>query len=339
MKKIIAIIITIIFCSGIVFAQINNATVTETGANNTAYIDQLGGTLANPNNATITQVGDKNIADVSDMYASSLFGLLTGTNGIIQQGVGNTGLITQTNLFSSGVSAGPIAGIGQYNDHNSATINQSGNTAWMQGYVWVKQTGQNNTSLQNQEKVSYAYSHVYQTGNYNSAETQQPMDGYNQRTNILQSGDCNTALQYQGSAGYTHDNLAEVTQSGDQNQSWQYQYGSSNTAKTIQSSDWNFSNLIQNGNLNDAMIEQKTGDINTINLTQSDGAQADILQDGNNNIVQGLLADPMATSLNGSTLNVDQVGSFNVLHLQQTNGASATVSQDGITNTAVVIQN
>ncbi len=83
----------------------------------------------------------------------------------------------------------------------------------------------------------------------------------------------------------------------------------------------------------------KTGDYNVVNLTQDGGAQADIIQDGDHNILKGLDSDPMATSLGGSILDLDQIGSLNTLHLQQTNGASATVYQNGTSNVSTVIQN
>lgn len=97
--------------------------------------------------------------------------------------------------------------------------------------------------------------------------------------------------------------------------------------------------MTQNGDGNNALTNQKDGSYNVVNLTQSDGADANIVQDGSHNTVQGIGAAAMGTSLNGSTLDVNQLGTSNTLHLQQTNGANASVMQNGITNTAVVIQN
>jgi len=47
----------------------------------------------------------------------------------------------------------------------------------------------------------------------------------------------------------------------------------------------------------------------------------------------------MATSFDGSDLDVEQWGTTNTLNLQQTNGASATVYQNGTSNVSTVIQN
>jgi len=101
----------------------------------------------------------------------------------------------------------------------------------------------------------------------------------------------------------------------------------------------NTANLTQNGNLNSVVLLQKTGGFNVVNLTQNGGARADIVQDGANNTLMGIGFDIMATSLNGSILDLDQIGVGNTLQLQQTNGAIATVMQNGLANTSVVIQN
>lgn len=333
MKKLLAL--TVVFLLSIsAFAQ-NVAQVTASGNNNVAFVDQIGGVPVS-NHATINQIGNNNVANQSDLYASSLFGLLTGTKGISQNGSGHTGTINQTNLHAGVVNAGPIAGIGQTNSGNTATITQSGNTAWMQSYAWAKQTGVGNTSTQEQLRVSYQFSHVYQTGDANTATTTQD-GGYNQKANILQTGDHNIAVQEQGLAGYTQSNLAEATQSGDYNDAKQDQNGSSNTSRLIQSGDYNHALLIQDGNTNLLRVEQKTGAYNKVDLTQSDMSTGDILQDGSFNKVKGIGVD-MASSLEGSFLNVDQVGSNNTLQLYQTNGATSTVSQTGSFNSAVVNQ-
>lgn len=346
MKKTIVILFAVFFCTAFIVAQ-NTATITDIGSFNTAFIEQIG----NPNTATITQTGDLNTADQADIYANTLFGLLTGAKGITQHGVGNTGTITQYNGFGGTVMAGPIAGIGQYANNNTATILQSHNGAWNQEYAWVQQQTGNNTSLQRQVSGNH-HSHIYQTGNtWNTAETQQ-WGGYNQRATIYQNGYDNDAYQWQGqgSLSYTVDNVAEATQLGNWNESNQYQYGSENTAKTVQIGNSNLanayqytsentSNVWQTGNGNIFVSNQLGDNTNTINLTQTDGSDANIYQNGADNTVMGLGVDIMGRSLNGSTLDVDQINDGNTLHLDQRNGASATVYQNGVTNTSVVIQN
>ena len=354
MKKL-SFILAMVLGTGMAMAQ-NTATVSTIGDYNTNYVNQLG----SDNTAKVTQFGDFNTADVSDNQASTLFSILTDTKGIMQDGKENKGTIDQYNGNGSiDRNNGPIAGLGQKGDKNTATITQKHNSLWMSEFAWTKQEKDGNTSLQNQDKT-YAYSHILQQSAIfanpedaastvgNTAETQQ-LGGYNQRANILQIGERNNAYQFQGSNifAYTLNNLAEATQKGKDNISSQTQNGSSNIAKTSQLSNFNTANLIQNGVAsanpplvgNFATILQETGDYNTVNLTQNGGAQADILQNGDHNTLMGIGLEIMATSLNGSKLELDQLGSNNTLHLQQTNGASATVYQNGLTNTSVVIQN
>lgn len=339
MKKL-TFLFAMVFVAGFAMAQ-NTATVAETGNLNKSNVDQTGSL----NSAVITQIGDNNDAATADKYASSLFGVLTGTKGIIQNGSGNSGTIYQENQLQGFVSAGPIAGMGQYGNNNSASISQKGKSAWMQEYAWAKQTGDGNTSIQIQN--GYQYSHILQisgeqsgqqlVGNFGKTEQ---LQGYNLKANILQIGKRNHAYQLQTKlSAWNYDNLAEATQTGNDNTSNQYQYGSSNTAKTIQQSNWNTTNLTQSGDNNFTSVLQKTGDYNVVNLSQTRGADANILQDGDHNTLMGLNADPMATSLDGSTLDLDQIGSSNTLHLQQTKGAAATVYQNGMNNTSIVIQN
>lgn len=339
MKKV-SLFLGMVFAASFAMAQPNTATVTDNGSFNSSYINQLGGLNGN-NQATITQIGDMNNAAVTDHVASSLFSVLTGTKGITQDGTGNKGTISQTNLLvpPPPVLAGPEAGMGQYGKDNTASIIQSHNNQYMQEYAFVKQEGDGNISMQKQASL-FGYSHVWQDGDGNNANTQQS-GGYSQKANILQNGDNNEAYQFQGSAtmAYTHDNVAEASQLGDNNQSWQEQKGSSNFAKTTQETNDNDAYLYQNGNLNEATILQKTGDFNVVNLTQDGGAEADILQDGAHNTLMGLGADIMGTSLNGSELDLDQLGNGNTLHLQQADGASATVYQNGTSNIATVSQN
>lgn len=330
MKKVI-FLFAMVFAVNFAMAQ-NSAETTQPGDDNVAYINQFG----SDNTAAITQIGDKNGAGVSASYTHFVYGLFTG--GITQHGDDNTATIKQKNFTENTVSAAPEAGIVQGGDDNTATITQTGKSEWLQEYAWVKQIGIGNTSLQNQA-YSNAHSHIYQDGDANVAETQQ-IGGYNQRADVWQVGNRNNAYQLQGISGsYTVDNRATITQTGDDNIATQYQNGSGNTATTTQEADWNTANLTQDGSGNSASVLQTTGGDNIVNLTQDDGASANIVQDGDNNTLMGIGMDIMATSLNGGTLDLDQIGSYNTLHLQQTNGASATVFQNGITNTAVVIQN
>jgi len=346
MKKV-SLFLGMVLAASFAMAQ-NTATVTDNGDGNRSYVNQLGAT----NNAIIDQIGDLNNADFIepwDHFKSSIDGigiLAKDARGVTQVGDDNTGIIIQHNAFVGIGQAGPIAGLKQTGNKNTASITQTASSAWMQDYAWAKQSGDGNNSTQNQISTN-SYSFILQQGVTqvdpnvavgNTATTQQISTSSN--ANIWQIGERNNAYQLQTvGTGWSSGNLAEATQNGNDNISNQYQYGSSNTAKTQQLTNWNVANITQNGNANRAEVLQETGDVNIVNLTQDGGAQADIVQDGDHNTLMGIDTDIMATSLNGSTLDLDQIGSGNTLHLQQTNGASATVMQDGMTNTSVVIQN
>ena len=343
MKKV-SFILALVFATGIAMAQ-NTATVKEIGDNNTGYVNQLG--IANT--ATIDQIGDLNNASTSDAFASTLFGKLTDTKGVTQVGNSNTGTIIQHNPYVGQSMAGPIAGLNQTGNLNSALISQTHNTAWDQEYAWAKQEGDGNKSIQNQDFTYGFQSHIWQQGMSrgnsealvgNTARTDQE-GGYAQNASIWQVGVRNNAYTFQGNAafGYTSNNLAETTQKGNDNVSTQYQYGSNNTAKTQQLSNLNISNLIQNGSGNKATVKQYDGDNNVVNLTHSNGAFALVDQDGGNNTLQGITgASSMAYSLDGSSITLMQSGSFNTLSLDQSAGAVATVTQTGLNNSSVVIQ-
>ena len=346
MKKL-SFILALTFAGGFAMAQ-NTAMVTELGNNNTGYVNQLGAS----NSATIDQIGNLNNASTSDAYQSTLFGSLTDTKGITQVGDDNSGSIIQHNPYVGTSYAGPIAGLNQTGNSNTAIISQTHNTAWDQEYAWAKQSGDGNMSTQNQDYTFAFQSHIWQQGSAlanpgdllstvgNIAETDQE-GGYAQNASIWQVGVRNNALTFQGNAayGYTSSNLAETTQKGNDNVSTQYQYGSSNTAKTQQLTNSNLSNLIQNGNGNKATVMQKGGDGNISKLTQSAGAVADIYQEGIDNTLQGITGtNSMAFSLDGSSITLNQTGNLNVLSLDQSAGAIATVTQTGNNNASTVIQ-
>lgn len=147
---------------------------------------------------------------------------------------------------------------------------------------------------------------------------------------IQQYGARNTGTVNQGTALQTvSTNNAGIWQFGDDNTGTINQYSNSNTAY-----------LIQLGGSNGASITQESGSTNVVNLKQDGiGGEAEILQHGTGNVVKGIGLDEMATSFDGSTLDIEQWGTTNTLNLQQADGASATVYQNGTSNISTVIQN
>ena len=329
MKKILTAVVFLFITTALV-AQSNTATVTQTGDENSGIVDQTGF----GNTGTITTIGDKNKDDVQKYKSWSYGGSgYMQAKGVTQDGSDNFGTIEQ-------LGSRHQAGIGQKGNENNAEITQNDPTlnAYGQNVAFVDQLGDLNTSIQNQQGRA-ANSYFRQEGNSNRAEAQQfrNQTGY---ATVEQVGDNNKSYQYQEyMASYQGGNDAAVKQVGDNNDAKQEQHGINNNASNLQLGNWNITDLTQTGNDNSTVITQENGDYNVVNLTQSDGGDANILQDGFNNTVMGIGTDIMATSLNGSTLDVDQIGNGNTLHLQQTNGASATVMQDGLTNTAVIVQN
>jgi hypothetical protein len=260
------------------------------------------------NTSTMIQTGDNNTSDI----------LQEGNNLSNQKVIGddNKTFIRQwgntNSTFSLTIGDGNNVKIWQNGNNNKSGTNtllglgllQLGNLNTFD----IDQTGERNVS------------NATQIGNENYIRTYQ--------------SDFNKSLVVQGG----NLNSTSIQQHEDYNDSKIAQTGNSNVSDVLQESDYNKSNLIQLLNSNFARIEQKTGNMNEVNLTQSDESEAYILQDGAENVVMGIGADIIATSLDGSYLELNQTGNGNVLHLRQT-ASSSKVNQDGLTNTAVIIQN
>ncbi len=327
MKKIF-FLFAMVLAASFTIAQ-NTAEVTEVGDFNSATVNQIGVNEATVNQysksvnagegnlVTVTQTSTslKNVATVNQGSASSLIKEATGI--VDQQSEDNIATLNQgTNLSTSGTWGKITQKVG---GSNEATINQIRYTHG-RGDKWGKitdneaevyQEGINNDAVITTE-VAGGKSLISQIGNDNSGT-------------ILSDGE-RTFQAYIVQEG--SNNIADIDQFGDANIVGDiHQIGIGNEAYLKQKGSRSTTYIVQDGNDND------------VNLSQTGGGNADIYQEGNLNVVMGLDADPVATSFNGSTLDVDQFGTGNTLHLQQTNGASATVFQDGITNTSVIIQN
>ena len=344
----------------------SGATIEQTGTDNEATIVQGKNTglgtvdgvdaISVGQTATIDQEGTGHDAMLKQTGARS-----TGKYGrIIQRGSDQTAVMHNGGAANKGQTAtieqydaSNFAYLYQNNGNNGvATILQDGvnnlalSKAYARNFSSIKQVG-TNVAFVNQDMVpGHGPDKIDNTANieqYGTNGTGTYVEGTplivnrgghdaqiaNATVYIMQDGSKNTGNIFQGT------NLIDVYNNG----AGINQNGDDNTATTTQLTDNNTAYLTQNGASNSSVILQEVGNTNVVNLTQSEGADADIWQSGTSNTVMGLDLDPMASSLNGSTLDVDQFGTGNTLHLQQTNGASATVMQDGMTNTSVVIQN
>lgn len=355
MNKVFAVLFVLVLCAVVAFAQPNIGTITESGSNNSAAVNQTH-TTGGTNIATISQSGTWNQADVDYMG--------WGAIGVTQVGGGNQGSITQTNPGLDHSSAWMKAGIGQVGLDDQSTITQTGLNQYTVLGAWNKQIGDNNTSTQTQTGGFATSAGVWQEGNSNTSNVTQ-IAGYNFNATVGQYGNSNNAYQWQDGGGYNQDLFASAKQYGNSNESKQTQVGLTNTATVVQGTsslgaDFNVAWQDQSGNGNTATAyqyssnnvskvwqslggnvftsTQDVGNWNTVNLDQTNGSHATIGQHGASNTVMGLGLDPLAISHDGSTMTVTQTGDLNMLHIEQLNGATATVTQTGNNNLTTVIQ-
>lgn len=359
---------------GATLGKSNTTNLSQSGVQNKAIIDQnrSGGQQGSQTVATAIQSGDNNYLNIiqdgyyqgGNLSQVTQIGIQNGIGNKAdvnhQKGYGNNWVIYQkgdgnnaTQKSTSDVVSGTTNTINQYGVSNIAaqytaggdamiaTINQgtvllgaTGNIAQqtqagIKSQATITQLTSNNKAFQAQYGGSYHFNGVY-ASQHNAQITQQ-------------GGENNYALQYQTenvAGAYDNSrNTSIILQNGSNNRAEVAQNNGLNVGNITQNSNYNQAKLIQDGLGNNAIVLQKTGNTNKVNLSQSSGAQADIVQDGANNTLMGLDIDIMATSLNGSSLDLDQIGSGNILHLQQTNGASSTVMQNGASNIATVSQN
>lgn len=316
----------------------NQATVTQEGTSNTAFFEQgvsyktstlpYGGALTGDGNIiTIDQSGIKNLA----------WGYSLGNENhviVTQAGDGTVDAINQAGhwLWGNGNHAtqSQTGGIGNY---AYSAANSSGNTSN------ITQIGGTNQGTTSQGWIGYAgmdgnTATIYQKGESNivSLPSIFVLSGYT--SDLYGKG-----IQQYGAGNEGTVNQGTELQAANSNNAAIWQFGDDNTGTINQYSSFNTAYLIQLGASNDASITQEDGTGNVVNLKQTDDAEATILQHGTGNVVKGIGLDEMATSFDGSFLDVEQWGTTNTLNLQQADGASATVYQNGTSNVATVIQN
>lgn len=382
MRKLIVSIIIVLGFSCFTLAQSNSASVNETGnhnqgmvaqtgASNTANIDQnsYAGNAVELNSAEITQISSDNTAAIAQGSVALGKALKKAFASIMQEtGDGNVAGIFQNDRGYATNFQRVSADVTQSGAANTATVLQFKFTSWVpednavsiiqvghDQQAWFKsssngfskpaaggsidQTGFYNWAKVTQEAERDAVAHITQTNYTDLLSAQNMAEVYQRKDNgglalVNQDGDANWLYLFQWNKGN-----ADVNQVGNSNYSDIFQNGTSESVDLDQLSNYNTANLTQDGGGNSATVMQRTGDFNVVNLRQSAGSTADVIQDGANNTIMGLDVDLLATSLDGSTLNASQVGNSNVLHVRQLNGAGASVNQSGNLNIAVVSQN
>jgi hypothetical protein len=290
MKKLI-FLFAMVFAVSMAMAQ-HTSTVLETGDNNTATVTQGfdGGGLAMPGNISdVEQLGDGNDAVV--VQTNNGFGGQQHNSEILQTGDDNAASVEQRNATGNAI----INQIGSRNTANvleSGNFDVPHPAGGLSPYdAYVLQTGDDNTvsmtifgdgsssaaiqdgnnNLITQqlgqgvgEKVYRSSAYANQLGDRNEAS--QVMEGQGfagdidvafERERIWQTGDDNFALQLQtDNALPASVNYAEVRQTGNENESWQYQTGTWNDSRVAQDGLSNFSTTTQVGDHNTIVVNQ-----------------------------------------------------------------------------------
>ncbi|MDD4968610.1 MAG: hypothetical protein PHT07_04190 [Paludibacter sp.] len=362
--------------AGATLGQANIATLSQDGKQNFANIDQnrSGGQQGSSTVSTGIQTGNKNYMNIiqdghyqgGNTSTVKQYGVsdenAIGNQADVnhQMGYGNNWIINQTGddnraqqVSNNSVVSGTTNKIYQFGISNKATQETAGGDAMfatieqgtdqsrvsgniakqvqggLKSNASISQWTSNNQAYQTQVNGSYFYNNVY-ASQHDAKITQE-------------GGEGNYAFQFQtenvDDVWANSRNKSVVSQDGNRNRAEVAQMDGLNEGNITQSSDDNQAKLIQYGLGNFSEILQTGSVFNKVNLTQKDGATANIVQNGEHNTLMGLVNDEMATSYDKSDLDLDQVGNYNVLHLQQDNAGIADVDQLGSHNTLVVIQN
>lgn len=370
MKKLLVIIVAVIFSAGLVVAQ-NTSTTEQTGNSNTATTTQTGN-----NDAEIVQIGDFQEATVTQ-GGDNLSGVYQLNNGyknegtITQTGSGNEAWINQgmTNGYWADYKTVDAkwnkSSITQTGNSNYGSLEQYGGSSCSNGNeAYLTQNGNSNTAYGYQ---GWAY------GGWGETYTTSHLKSYNSTINISQVNNNNYAAtwQYGGNrneASISQDgnnNLAQISQ-GFIYSDYPYTFShpvyntTDNKAEITQSGDNNFGKVMQLGNNNSLKLSQGNGssvgyDASATGLEASRNAY--FQQDGNNNQFAGVNKSGNSISFSGS-VDAEQVngaeldavsegisgyyGSFqkgdgNTIGLRQYND-KALIQQLGNSNTAVLWQ-
>lgn len=295
----------------------NKATVSQTGASNRAFFEQgvsykYPGTYlpGDKNEIIITQTGNVNTAGGYSL--------------------GNRNIVNMTQIGNN-----DYAGHWLWGNDNKATISQTGNNEnWAYAAAnssintsVINQVGYKNDGSTSQGWIGYAWhdqntASISQTGNYNKSSLGTDITAY---TTPALPGYTSDLFGF-GIQQYGFKNVGSVTQNGNSNEGAIYQFGNYNEGQITQTADLNKANLYQVGSNNFARLDQTSG------------AEANIMQEGDNNTLKGLGDVWTAYSWEGSKLDLTQDGNLNTLNILQRSGAAADVLQAGNSNVTTISQ-
>lgn len=313
MKRILMSVCILVVAAGLAAAQSNTSTVTQSGNNDNANIQQTGSL----NEGTVKQ-----------------------TNGNY-----NNVLMTQASINGASYGKATTATVNQRGSSNTSKINQdrTGGQQSYQSTATVDQTGTNNTSVI-QQTGYYQGSNsakATQIGNNNEVYQYQIND-YGNNVESYQNGNYDYAKQYNAKvASGNHDYISQT--GGNSQHAEQWGYGSDNQHMTaLQTGTSNYSYQYQSGLKNIESVKQ-TGTGNHAEQRQYHGSYyyngqyahqhtADITQIGNDNKAYQYqdenISDVWANSRN--TSSIYQKGSSDVSHVSQYDGLNTgNVTQIG----------
>ena len=313
----------------------NMASVMQTGDQNYSNVDQNKQQSGDALEADVYQDGVGNSSDVTQDLS---FGAVAN---VYQQGDRNLSTVTQYGADNNG------SDVSQIGDDNRSIVVQgtspggaTGNNTFVQqngdsNQSYVFQQWHNNTAMSDQFGDS-GMSQIWQAGSGNEAKLKQEA-----------GSEFNTSYILQGQGGVSDNNLAEVTQGGNNNESYVSQLvGDSNKAFVKQTGSYGDSTILQSGALNYANVEQSgVGDISFITQEGSNN-EANVTQKGLGIAGQEFNESFILQTGGGShiaTVNQDHApagGWNNISTITQisANQGNATVTQVGSGNRASTIQ-
>jgi hypothetical protein len=345
-------------------------TVTEqSGSNNSAQIEQLGGTYVWTH---LVQTGDLNETEVSQLGLNvRMEAIQHGTANVLstdQEGFGNWIVSRQegdrnsqrVDQRSDGGAEAYITQVGvnhslsitQEGDYHNVTADQAGqdNTlqlvqTFMLSGLTATQNGTGNRADVSQGGMVGAQ--IEQDGQGNTLDFSQGAFAHADAT-IRQIGQSNGATVRQYDGGYFGGSTLELTQDGVNNRA--------DLDITVAQGSFEY---LQTGTGNDLRVNQtgspiygqptekrggrisghSTGNYNTVDIVQGgDGNSLDLAQAGDGNVIVAIQA---SVESDGDSGLIRQVGNSNYVALDQSvigSGGTANVLQNGTTNSAIILQ-
>ena len=318
MKRLISVLVAVMFMTGMVVAQSNEsdveqegtgheATVNQNGSSNTSNIVQDQGfnyDLDRGSKAEVDQDGSSNSSDINSWgWNHEVYVTQNGSenaSALSQSGGENDAYVDQIgdkNILrgkSEGSAAYQKAGDPFGNDKNYFDVDQTGNENTVG--MWQEHSAEAVVNQNGDKNLTEIYQSGPAYGDDNTANV--VINGDENMTDVHQFGDGNSATLNVGHANYApsnYSNEAAIKQTGNSNDaSFDLQKGANNNADIDQNGDNNYTELsVKYGNDNEAVVDVD-GDANRSRISvstqwgdMSDGNQINLTQDGYQNYASG----------------------------------------------------